>query len=303
MRLLLARLLASSACAQPTTKPSATGDEGAGERRADTVIVQPPTSPATAETPAETPAETGGTRTDTLRLALGETPVTVLVHTAPAPDGGRAALASAGLRLDALSVHDDENTSVEAALDVIARRGGRVVELRHTGARLLAFRVAGTSFTVDPNRIFTDAGRRRTLAQHSRDTPAARTAVAAFADALLALYTRTAPDPVVTLHNNTEANYSAASYRADLARDASAVTLTGDPDDFFFVTGAALYDALVPAGFAVVRQNDATATDAGSLSVWAAREGAAYVNVEAQHGHRAEQTRMLEALADVLAAP
>jgi len=288
--LLLALLLASSACAQPTTpKPSAAGDDSAGERRADSVVVRPTASPATGETPA------GGIATDTLRLALGDTPVTVLVHTAPAPGGGRGAV-------DALSVHDDENTSVEAALDVIGRRGGRVVELRHTGARLLAFRVAGASFTVDPNRIFTDAGRRRTLAQHSRDTASARAAVAAFADRLLALYTGTRPDPVVTLHNNTEGSYSAASYRADLARDAAAVTLTGDPDDFYFVTGRALYDALVPAGFAVVMQNDATATDDGSLSVWAAREGAAYVNVEAQHSHREAQTRMLEALADVLAS-
>lgn len=296
MRLLLALLIASAVSAQPelgasqptTPKPSATGDDGAGERRADTVVVRP-------AAPDESPGgAASGPRTDTLRLALGETPVTVLVHTAPAPGGGPGAF-------DALSLHDDENTSVEAALDVIGRRGGRVVELRHTGARLVTFDAGGASYTVDPNRIFTDAGRRRTLAQHSRDTPAARAAVAAFADALLAFYTSTAPDPVVTLHNNTDGNYSAASYRADLARDADAVTLTGDPDDFFFVTGAALYDALAPAGVAVVRQNDATATDDGSLSVWAARAGVAYVNVEAQHGHRAEQTRMLEALADVIA--
>ncbi len=300
MRLLFAFLLASSACAQPevgapsTPKPSAAGDDGAGARRADSVVVLRPDSLA-----APTRAA-AGIATDTLRLALGDTPVAVLVHTAPAPGGGRGALAGAGLRLDALSLHDDENTSVEAALEVIAERGGRVVELRHTGARLLAFRAGGASYTVDPNRIFTETGRRRTLAQHSRDTPAARAAVAAFADRLLALYTGTRPDPVVTLHNNTEGNYSAASYRADLARDASAVALTGDPDDFFFVTGEALYGALVPAGFAVVQQNDATATDDGSLSVWAARAGAAYVNVEAQHGHRAEQTRMLHALADAL---
>lgn len=288
---LVALLLAASACAQPEVgasqpepapKPAATDGDAARQRRADTVI-------------AHAPSRSAGVTTDTLSLAIGETPVTVLVHLSAAPAGHAAAV-------DALNLHDDENTSVEAALAVIARRGGRVVELRHTGARLVTFALGGASYTVDPNRIFTDAGRARTLATHSRDTPAARTAVAAFADTLLAVYTATRPDPVVTLHNNTEGAYSAASYRpgAEYARDAAAVTVAGDPDDFFFVTGRALYDALAPTGFGVVMQSDATATDDGSLSVWAARAGVAYVNAEAQHGHRDEQTRMLEALAAAL---
>ena len=286
--LLLAALLVPSACAQPADrvpKPSTTGDDGLRDRRADSVI----TAPAAAER---------AVATDTLTLTIGETRVTVVVHTAPAPGGGPG-------RLDALNVHDDEDTSVEAALAVIARRGGRVVELRHTGERLLAFRLGGERFTVDPNRIFTDRGRARTLAALSRDTPAARRAVAAFADTLLAVYTSTRPDPVVTLHNNTDTNYSAESYgpRGEYRRDAAAVAVPAgsDPDDFYFVTGEWLYDALVPSGFGVVRQNDAAATDDGSLSVWAARAGVPYVNVEAQHGHREVQTRMLDALADVLA--
>lgn len=293
MRLLLSTvLLASSACAQPTDsrpKPSATGDDGMRARRADSVV-STHTGPPAAR----------AVQTDTLALRIGETPVAVLVHTAPAPGGGPG-------RLDALNVHDDEDTSVAAALDVIGRRGGRVVELSHTGARLLAFTVGGDAFTVDPNRIFTDAGRARTLGALSRDTPAARAAAAAFADTLLALYTATRPDPVVTLHNNTEASYSAASYRpeAEYARDASAVALPdgADADDFYFVTGAPLYDALRASGYGVVQQNDATATDDGSLSVWAGRAGVPYVNVEAQHGHLAEQTRMLDRLVDVLERP
>ncbi len=289
--LLLTALLASSACAQPTDsrpKPSATGDDGMRDRRADSIVSTRPDAPATR-----------GVATDTLALRIGETAVTVLVHTAPAPGGGPG-------RLDALNVHDDENTSVEAALDVIGRRGGRVVEMRHTGARLLAFTVGGAAFTVDPNRIFTDAGRARTLAALSRDTPAARAAVAAFADTLLARYTATRPDPVVTLHNNTEANYSVASYvrGAEYERDAARVALLqdiGDPDDFYFVTSAALFETLARDTQAnVVLQNDDTATDDGSLSVWAARAGVPYVNVEAQHGHAAAQTRMLDALVDAL---
>ncbi len=48
-------------------------------------------------------------------------------------------------------------------------------------------------------------------------------------------------------------------------------------------------------------QDNARATDDGSLSVWAARRGVPYVNVEARHGDRQGRTRMLEALAHALA--
>lgn len=289
---LLPLLVAASACAQEAVpKPSASGDTSAGDgaasgarlRRADSVVARPAPAPRVT--------------TDTLALRIGETPVQVLVHTAPAPDGRPGVL-------DALSVHDDENTAIEAALDVIARRGGRVVELRHTGARNVVFEAGGARYTADPNRMFTDAGRRRTLAALSRDTPAARAALAAFADTLLAVYAATAPAVAIALHNNTDGAYSAASYApgASLAAEAARVHLVpgGDPDDFFFVTTEALYEALLGAGVAVVLQDNDAATDDGSLSVWAARRGLPYVNAEAQHGHRAVQARMLESLADAL---
>ncbi|MGI9176812.1 MAG: hypothetical protein ACR2IT_03025, partial [Pirellulales bacterium] len=57
-----------------------------------------------------------------------------------------------------VSVHDDEETAVEAAVEVLRDRGGRLVELRHTGARELAFHLGDTEHRVDPNRIFTPAG-------------------------------------------------------------------------------------------------------------------------------------------------
>ena len=228
--------------------------------------------------------------------SLGSAQVRVRVHTF---EGPMAPVFSA------LNLHDDESTSVDAALDVARAHGGRVVELAHTGERNVTFRVEGRTFVADPNRMFTDAGRRRTLADKSRDTPNARAALEAFADGVLRAY---APGPpaVVTLHNNTEDNYSARSYESggEYETDAAAVTVHAgsDPDDFFFVTDRALYDALVGRGFNAVLQDNEAATDDGSLSVWAAREGVPYVNVEAQHGHRAEQARMIEALLDVLAA-
>jgi hypothetical protein len=294
MRLLALALLilAAPACAQTAEKPDPASEPR--NRRADSVLTTP--EAVEISTPDPRP-RADSVHIHTARLDLGSLAVSVVTHSAPS--------AQDAARLNAFNMHDDENTSVDAARAVIAARGGRLVELRHTGARNLAFTLGGQRVEADPNRIFTDAGRRRTLAALSRDTPAARAALAAFADSVLARYTAERPAVVVTLHNNTEANYGAQDYRPGgrYATDAAAVTLHGDADadDFFFVTDRALYEALAARGFNAVLQDNDAATDDGSLSVWAARAGVPYVNVEAQHGHADMQRRMIEALLDVLA--
>ena len=288
MRLVpfLAVALSAGACAQPADKPARVQD--ARPSRADSVIERATSAP---------PASAADSLTTTSReLALGDGRVTLLVH--------ERTVGGAPAAFHALNLHDDEGTSVDAALDVARQRGGRVVELAHSGDRNATFRVGGQSYTFDPNRMFTDAGRARTLGALSRDTPPARAALAAFADSVLAAYTAPGPGVVVTLHNNTPDRYSAGSYEpgGEYASDAAAVTVHpgSDPDHFFFVTDRALYDALAGRGFNAVLQDNAAATDDGSLSVWAAQNGVPYVNVEAQHGHRAEQARMIDALMDVL---
>ena len=282
MRLVLCLAFAVSACAQPTGAP--VGETEPSLRRADSAITRATPPPVAADTAAVV---------DHI-VPLGEGTVTVRVRI----DGRQPGL------LHALNLHDDESTSVEAAAEVIARRGGRVVEVVHSGDRNVTFSVGGRSYEADPNRMFTEAGRARTLGALSSNDPAAEAALEAFADSVLALYTAVRPDVVVTLHNNTPDNYSARSYEpgAQYASDAAAVTVHpgSDPDDFFFVTDRALYDALVGEGFNAVLQDNDAATDDGSLSVWAAREGVPYVNVEAQHGHRAEQAAMIDALVGVL---
>ncbi|WP_412060200.1 hypothetical protein [Rubrivirga sp. IMCC45206] len=300
--LLLVSALAASACAQA---PAEAADPG---RRADSVV----TRPDAAEIPGDGPTLSDGDVTtgsrDTLavtdiRIPLGDGAIVARVSTAPITDR----LASPGFEavpLNALNLHDDESTSVEAALAVVRELGGRVVELRHSGERNLTFAVGGATFRADPNRVFTDAGRRRTLASLSAATPAALAALEAFADSALAVYAAVPAGVVLTLHNNTDDNYSARSYApgGEYASDAAAVTVHPgtDPDDFFFVTDRALYDALAEAGFNAVLQDNDAATDDGSLSVWAARRGVPYVNVEAQHGHVEAQAQMIRALVGVL---
>jgi D-alanyl-D-alanine dipeptidase len=204
-----------------------------------------------------------------------------------------------------VSVHDDEETAVEAAVDVLREDGGRLLELRHTGEREVAFRLGGAEHRIDPNRIFTPAGRRGTLANLSTWSQPADDVVAAFADELLSTLGIDDVDVVVALHNNTPDRYTAANYLpgGTLAADAAKVHLQpgGDPDDFFFVTDRGVFDALADRGHSVILQNEATVTDDGSLSVWCGRMGIPYVNVEAEHGHRAEQAAMLRDLTAALA--
>lgn len=205
--------------------------------------------------------------------------------------------------LTVFNMHDDENTAVEATLEVIRKYGGRLIELRHTGERLISFRLGTESYRVDPNRIFTDSGLRKTLENYSTYSRPAFDEVHDFASALLADFGLDDTGLIVTAHNNGKEEYSAESYLAGAVyeTDASRVFIAdgSDPDDFFFVTGVQVFEKLKEAGFNAVLQNNQTVTDDGSLSVLAGRKGIPYINCEAEKGHLEEQIRMLEAVWDI----
>ena len=209
-----------------------------------------------------------------------------------------------GARFVYVNLHDDESTSVEAVQDVLKRSGGRLVELRHTGRRLIEFNLAGTNYRADPNRIFTAPGVHATLERQSQYSDKAARAVTHFAGQLLAAYRLDRVDAVIALHNNTPDMYSALSYAAGgkYAQDAEDVFVRdgSDPDDFFFVTERVVFDALKRRGYNVVLQDNGRVTDDGSLSVYCGKANVRYVNVEAEHGHVAEQTKMIHALTSIL---
>ncbi len=202
---------------------------------------------------------------------------------------------SKGKGLTFINLHDDENTSVEAAIDVIDRFGGTLLQLKHTGERNLEFRIGRHGYVVDPNRIFTDQGAKESLMNLSRYSEESMREVRTFAQNLVEGINS---DVIFTLHNNTDENYSAASYLDEYTNDAADVYIKegSDPDDFFFVTERLFFDALKVRGFNVVLQNNETMTDDGSLSVLAAQRKIPYINIEAEHGHTEQQTRMLEVI-------
>lgn len=230
-------------------------------------------------------------------VEIGETRVEIVVHETGVPG------------LTYAHMHDDENTAVAATLGTLRRRGGRLVEVRHTGERNLSFRLGTTVHTFDPNRVFTEAGAEATLRDLGPYSEAARKNVRAFAEAFLAAIgletLREGPGLLVTVHNNKAGFYSARSYDHGGEHEREAVRVRSGretaPDDFFFVTEPRHYNLLQEGPYHVVLQDNAAATDDGSLSVWAASEELPYVNVEAQHGHLREQIDMLAFLNERLA--
>ena len=224
-------------------------------------------------------------------LQLGDTTVNVVLHEAATPG------------LTYLNIHDNENTSVAAALDVIGEYGGRVIELKHSGDRNITFHLSDTTYEFDPNRMFTEQGRITTLEQFSDATDEALAVVRAFADEVLQRLDPAGLDVVVTLHNTAQGTYSVFVYTpgGDHEKEAeiSYVSDKRDPNDFYFVTDYDTYEQLSRLEHNVVLQDNANATDDGSLSVWSAQQHIVYVNVEAQNGHQREQVVMLHNLHEI----
>ena len=212
-----------------------------------------------------------------------------------------SAPASAGLTY--VSVHENEQTAVTAARQLIARRGGRLLELRAQRQRLVSFGIEGVRYTFDPNRIFTAPGIEKTLRRYGPYTQAAHNAVAHLAEVIIEQVQRNLTPPIVAVHNNGAGSLSVQSYQrgGPLQAEVTEVSVhpQRDPDDFFLATERSLYERLHKLQFNVVLQSP-RATDDGSLSVFCQQRGVPYLNVEAEYGHLAEQVRMLEAVLAVV---
>lgn len=260
---------------------------------------------------------------------LGETAVRVNVYE------------RAGATVTLFSPHHNERGAREAAKESVAARGGRFVEVEALDdagepARRLRFSVGGKPYSVDPNRVFTEQGRR------CLRLPAdAEAAVKAFAEELLALLfapggarLRAGETVFVAVHNNgdVEANPAAdrdrdltaigflrplrsrTIFRGEFAESAAGVYLSNaeeDEDNFALVTESRLVTPFAARGFNVVLQKPAAqlrdgrcSMDDGSLSVHAAFSGIPYVNLEADAlGGGARQRQMLDAVYEILSKP
>ena len=203
-----------------------------------------------------------------------------------------------------INVHDDENTAVAAGRIVIEQSGGRLIELSHGGQRLVTFSLGGGRYCFDPNRIFSDTGIRATLEQHSAWSEAAGRAVKQFATQYLEHFGLDRERVIIALHNNSDGALSIHSYHPGAEHAAAAATVhvaaARSPDDFFYVTDARFFDYLKQRDFNVLLQDNAAVSDDGSLSVYFARKGIPYVNIEAESSHLNAQIEMVRVAREML---
>jgi hypothetical protein len=190
-----------------------------------------------------------------------------------------------------IHVHQNEQTALKAAKTMIHKDGGSLITLVHSGERNIAFQLHGKRYEFDPNRIFTDAGIKKTLIAYSSYSPDAHKEVKKLANQIELLLPK---GKIIAVHNNKE-TYSLKEYLPghSLAPDAKALHVAplSYYRNFYLVTQFSDYLRLKTEGFNGVLQKH-SATDDGSLSVLFAKGH--YINVEAGYNQLAEQIKMLE---------
>jgi hypothetical protein len=222
--------------------------------------------------------------------------------------------------------HENENVANDYVIQKIQQHGGVFVILRQEGKRLIHIDVDPFRVKIDPNRIFTEQGRRKNIIKLN---PKLRTNTYVFHRAMgrskalaqLIIKTLGGADPSrtwVAIHNNTQGyqgdnhqgigDVSIKRYQHKLSEGAQFLIAVnedrGDEDDLFYVTQKQDFTAMQQAGWNAVLQNPKVVSDPkeddGSLSVYAQKLGIRYINIEAERNtaevgedHLAEQTQMI----------
>ena len=208
-----------------------------------------------------------------------------------------------GASVNFVSLHDNENTSADAAMAYIRQHGGRLVELRHGRGREVVIRREGRLDRFDPNRMFTVSGLRRTLDYYHNLTAANEAVVTAFAGKVAAYIGIAAGTPIIAVHNNSPGNLTIRDFRPGELYGAAAqevAILAGqNPDDFFFTNSDELFQRLTKLGYNAALMR-AQPPDIGSLGYLVNSVGGVYVLVEAGRGRFQQQHQMLEVLVPLL---
>lgn len=194
------------------------------------------------------------------------------------------------------NLHNNEQTSVAAIKEVLKTEHGKYLGILSGGTRELSLKENGQTISVDPNRIFTITGIKKTLKNYNCysernlklvDT-IAREIINHLSEAKL----------IVAMHNNTGEGYSITGILAtnDKRHDAEDIYINPnhDENDFFFVTERSKFDYFKSQGYNVVLQDNTNVEDDGSLSVYCGQHNIGYINIECQNGHLKEQIQMVK---------
>lgn len=201
-----------------------------------------------------------------------------------------------------ISVHEDEATGISATKQVVDDNGGAFTYIHHQLKRNISFTCGTVAYTFDPNRIFSDSGRKRTLEKLSQWNVYADSVVKKFAEN----FTEHIKDAehIIALHNNTNENYSINSYLKGGSEFGNAAKIyinkKEDADEFIFTTDENIFRACKKLKLNVALQDNTHCFDDGSLSVYFGRKNISYTNIEAEHGHQQKQTEMIQALMKII---
>lgn len=194
-----------------------------------------------------------------------------------------------GKRKTYVHLHQNETTALRAAKAVMKTEGGNLLTLVHPGSRNIVFKLHHVRYEFDPNRIFTDAGIKKTLKEFGPYSPAAHAEVNKLAYQIKKLLPK---GKIIAVHNNKA--YSLKNYLPghELSKDAKSLNKDRHQyyRNFYLVTRKKDYLRLKHRKFNSVWQKP-NATDDGSLSVYLAH--GRYINVEAGYNHLIEQINML----------
>ncbi|MFZ9027733.1 MAG: hypothetical protein ACO2Z9_01895 [Crocinitomicaceae bacterium] len=203
-----------------------------------------------------------------------------------------------------LNVHENEQTAIKTMISRGWKDSLPFLFLHQREQRRIFFKVNDTLHSIDPNRMFTTRGIRNTLMDSMFYTQIGQRKAEILAEAVLKRIENRSW--IVTMHNNTQDNYSILSYveGGDEAMNAEEVVLhkNEDPDDFILTTNRELFVRLKSTGVNVVLQAK-NPLDDGSLSVYCEQNNIPYVNIEAQHGHLEKQMQLLDLVLKTIEKP
>lgn len=195
-----------------------------------------------------------------------------------------------------LNIHEDEHTSIEAVEQFSETTSLNFVYLQHNKTRRIHFSSKKTTYSVDPNRVYTAKGRKATIEPLHKLKFRPNRIAKKLAKEIINVVNQYSI--IVTMHNNTDVNYSIKSYLPgeDESQNTADVFVSDnwDADDFVYTTNKVYFDYLKQSDVNVILQDNTGYVNDGSLSVYCGKKGIPYLNIEAQKGHLKEQIKLVE---------